>query len=408
MAAPLLHDIETWLIRDARLLDSPQAIVSDLCERLIKAGIPLIRLRIGQRVSSPLHVAWGIVWHLGKVESFSIERSVLKTDSFIGSPFHVVTVSHGPYRRTLDTLTNDDHETLFEMRALGGADYLAVPLEYGDGTIQVAAFVMDALLDGAQLDAMTSLRHAIAAALEPTAMRYNTRSILSTYLGREPAERILSGAIQRGDTVHIDAVVLFTDLRGFTELADTLPEATLLDMLDTYFEAVVSAVHAHGGEVLKFLGDGVLAIFPITEDVTARAACEAAVAAIRLADETLRSECARAAAGVLAGALPNCFAAALHIGPVVYGNVGSRERLDFTVVGTTVNLVSRLELLAKGMPQWIVCSSAFNEAWGGKTRSLGEVSLKGLSGLHIAHVIDRGHTQAELEAPQIRMRSSSM
>lgn len=389
MAILTIHDIETWLIRDARLLDTPQAIVSGLCERLNAAGIPVIRLRIGQRVSNPQFAAWGLVWQFGEVESFTVERSVLETGSYIGSPFHVVIASHGPYHRKLDALSNDDHETLHEMRALGGVDYLALPLEYGDGTTQVAAFVMSDALSAAQLEAMNNLHYFISAALEPTAMRSNTRSILTTYLGREPAERVLSGAIQRGDIVHIDAVVLFTDLRGFTELVENRPERELLDILGTYFEAVVSAVRANGGEVLKFLGDGVLAIFPISEELPERAACEAAVAAVRLADETLRSECARASVGVLADTSPNCFAAALHIGPVVYGNVGSRDRLDFTVVGTTVNLVSRLELLAKGMPELIVCSADFSKAWGGASRSLGEIALKGLSSLRTVHVIDR-------------------
>lgn len=365
----------TWLIREGRLLGDAEAIVTGLCERLIAAGFPLIRMRIGQRMTNPMFAAWGLVWEPGAVAFHNIDYSILETEVYLASPFHAVIETRAPVRRRLDMLQDDDQQILHDLRALGGVDYLATPLEYGDGSVQVAAFVLSEVLSEADSLILTELRHAIAAALEPVAMRSNMRSVMTTYLGHESAERILSGAIRRGDIVHIDAVVMFADLCGFTTLSEMRPEAELLGILDTYFEAVVTAVHAKGGEVLKFLGDGILAIFPITEDTPAKAACTAAVEAVRMAEATLASPDRIASEGEPA----EWFAAALHIGPVVYGNIGSRDRLDFTVVGPTVNLVSRLEDVAKRTRQQIICSSEFDAAWGGTSNSLGERMLKGFS-----------------------------
>jgi adenylate cyclase len=218
--------------------------------------------------------------------------------------------------------------------------------------------------------AVERLCQPLAAALEPTAMRRSSESLLRTFLGDGPANAVLAGAIRRGDRRHIDAAILFCDLRGFTVMSERLAEADLFAVLDQYFEAVVEAVRGGGGDVLKFLGDGVLAIFPVEASRTD--ACRAALEAVAETRERL----AEAAA---TDGTPLAFIATLHVGQVVYGNIGSPDRLDFTVLGPTVNLVSRLEGLAKELDQPLLCSAAFAAALDVPFASLGRFALKGVT-----------------------------
>ena len=183
---------------------------------------------------------------------------------------------------------------------------------------------------------------------------------------------MLAGSIRRGDRRQIEAAILFSDLRGFTALSERLEEAALFGALDRYFEAVVEGVHAEGGDVLKFLGDGVLAIFPV-------AACGDRTAACRAALRRGRARRGRARRRAAEDALPLAFTATLHVGEVVYGNIGSPDRLDFTVLGPAVNLVSRLEGLAKQLERPVLCSAAFARALGLDAPALGRFPLKGVA-----------------------------
>jgi adenylate cyclase len=275
-------------------------------------------------------------------------------------------------RRLLDLDPERDHEVLHEMAVAGGTDYLAVPLEYGDGSVQGLSLVSDGK-DGfadSHLELIERLRQPLAAALEPTAMRRSSASLLRTFLGDGPADAVLAGAIKRGDRRHIDAAILFCDLRGFTTMSERLDEAELFAALDRYFEAVVEAVRGGGGDVLKFLGDGVLAIFPVEASRTD--ACRAALEAVAEARERL-------AAAAAADGTPLAFIATLHVGRVVYGNIGSPDRLDFTVLGPAVNLVSRLEGLAKELDRPLLCSAAFAAALDAPLASIGRFALKGVT-----------------------------
>ena len=251
---------------------------------------------------------------------------------------------------------------------------MAVPLEYGDGSVQGLSLVSDGK-DGfadSHVELIERLRQPLAAALEPTAMRRSSASLLRTFLGDGPADAVLAGAIKRGDRRHIDAAILFSDLRGFTAMSERLGEADLFAALDRYFEAVVEAVRGGGGDVLKFLGDGVLAIFPVEAAGSRAAACGAALRAIDHARERLVGAAA-------ADGTPLVFTATLHVGQVVYGNIGSPDRLDFTVLGRAVNLVSRLEGLAKELARPLLCSAAFAAALDAPLASLGRFALRGVT-----------------------------
>ena len=369
-------EITAWLIGSARLSAPPLKLIDGFCRRLIALGVPLWRLRAGQAIANPLASAWGVIWTRDGAGSheYTVQRSVLATGAYHGSPFQYVVRGRKSFRRRLlDLDPKLDHQVLHEMAAAGGTDYLALPLEYGDGSVQGLSLVADGAGGFADrhLELLERLRQPLAAALEPTAMRRSTASLLRTYLGDGPAEAVLAGAIRRGDRRRMEAAILFSDLRGFTALSERLDEAQLFAALDRYFEAVVDAVRREGGDVLKFLGDGVLAIFALAAPDARRAACQAALRAVGRTQATL--------AAAPSGALPLAFTATLHVGDVVYGNIGSPDRLDFTVLGPAVNLVSRLEVLAKQLDRQVLCSAAFAQALELTAGSLGRFPLRGVA-----------------------------
>jgi adenylate cyclase len=363
--------VARWLIGEARLSLGPLELIDRFCHQLVEFGVPLWRLRAGQRLANPLASAWGIIWNRdgSDTHEYVVARTTLSTGAYFGSPFQHVVERRQSFRRRLLDLTERDHEVLHEMAAAGGTDYLAVPLEYGDGSVQGLSLVSDGK-DGfadSHVELVERLRQPLAAALEPTAMRRSSASLLRTFLGDGPADAVLAGAIKRGDRRHIEAAILFCDLRGFTGMSERLDEADLFAALDRYFEAV----RGGGGDVLKFLGDGVLAIFPV--DASRTDACRAALEAVAAARKRL-------AGAMAANGTPLAFIATLHVGQVVYGNIGSPDRLDFTVLGPAVNLVSRLEGLAKELDRPILCSAAFAAALGAPLASLGRFALKGVTG----------------------------
>jgi adenylate cyclase len=364
-------EITAWLIGPARRELPPEAIVGGLVERLIAAGIPLWRMRIGQRVANPMIGAWGVTWNRSEgVQLYTVPRSMLDTSAYHGSPFQAVMATRKSLRQRLENLPSGAHSVYVENAAAGGTDYLAMPIEYGDGSVQGSAFTIDrpgGYTDD-ELALIQALAPAISAAMEPAAMRHSMASLLEVYLGVGPAGRVAGGSFRRGATTKMDAAVLVTDIRGYTPLSERLAPDALLDATGRHFEVVVDAVRGEGGDVLKFIGDGVLSIFPAEQGGRAEA-CERAVRSIASAFNKAPA------------ATPDLnFVAALHFGPLVYGNIGSVDRLDFTVVGPTVNLVSRLEAISKVLDKRAVCSAEVARSVPEDTvRSLGKHELKGFA-----------------------------
>jgi adenylate cyclase len=363
-------EIAFWLIGPARQRGTPEEIVGGLAARLVAAGIPLRRVRIGQSVANPLISAWGVIWTSGgEAERYTVPRGMLATDSYRGSPIERVVVSRTSFHHSLEQLVEKrDHPVLFELAAAGSTDYLALPLKYGDGSVQVGAFTTDRPggFSDREVALIEALAPAIAAALEPAAMRHSMASLLEVYLGAGPADRIGKGAFRRGQTTEIEAAVLVTDLRDFTGLSERLPPEDLLESLGSYFEVVVDAVRSEGGDVLKFVGDGVLSVFSAEEHGRDDACMRAARSITHAFGQPAVSE--------------KPFVAAMHVGPVVYGNIGSLDRLDFTVVGPTVNYLSRLESAAKLLDRKAVCSKEVASVLpSDMTRDLGRHTLKGFA-----------------------------
>jgi adenylate cyclase len=375
------EELAAWLIGPARLSGDAVAVASGFAEQLTAMGVPLHRLRIAMRVDNPLLTAWGIIWAPETAaEIFTISQALRDSPTYVGSPSQHVMETGTWFRRRLGQLESDDHTVLHELADAGFTDYVAVPVTFGNEIIQPAMYATrhNSGFAESHIGLIKDLSVPLSAALEAIAMRRSTASLLATFLGEGPAMHVQAGAIHRGDIVETEAAILLTDMRGFTPLSLTSPPSQLLATLGRYFEAVADAVRAEGGDVLKFIGDGVLAIFQVGAGGRT-AACAAAVRAVSQAIAVARAR-----------DLPP-FVAALHTGSVMYGNIGSLDRLDFTVVGPAVNMVSRLEGIAKASGQTVVCSEAFASALPDTcTRNVGPFEFKGLEGQHTVFAVGIG------------------
>jgi adenylate cyclase len=223
------------------------------------------------------------------------------------------------------------------------------------------------------VQAFAALTSTLARRIEIESSYHATNSLLEVYLGKNAARRVINGQFRRGGGELIRAAIWFCDLRGFTPISDRMPPAQVVEILDTYFDCVASVIVAHGGEVLKFIGDAILAIFPVQEDPgeACRRALDAAEKALAALDGVNRE---RASGPDLDIGI------ALHLGEVMYGNIGSRERLDFTVISSAVNETSRLEGLCKTLSRRLLLSQAFSETLSrNDLLDLGEHALKGVS-----------------------------
>jgi adenylate cyclase len=359
------EDIVAWTVgAGLEGLDQAQ-LVAGYCERLTRAGVPLWRASIGADTLHPLIVAQGHRWLAGEgveEEFYARSREPEADQEWRRSPWYqLVTSGELQMRRRLAAGEgSNEFPLLAGLAAQGGTDYWARVIRFGDrrtiGETRGVATSWTTREPGGfgarDLALIDATLPAFALAFKAT-MAIDTAGVLvTTYLGQDAAARILRGEIDRGQVKTVPRVLWFSDLTGFTRIADTLPRAQLLDLLNAYADCLVGVVHAHGGEVLKFMGDGILAVFSGDQGHACGRALDAAAAA-RAAMARLNRE--RAAAG-----LPvTGFTLALHEGEVLSGNVGSRERLDFTVIGPAVNEVSRIQAMSRSLDQPILISASF-------------------------------------------------
>ena len=363
-----------WLIGEGRLLGEAVPIVRGYCDRLLAMGVPLSRVRIGQSYANPLLSAWGIVWTPDRTKRYNVAAEVLETPAWQGSPFEHVVTTRRPVRQRLKGVDlSGAHPVYAELAQSGATDFLAMPLEYGDGTVQGSSFSTEAPegFTEAQIRALRDSRNALASALEPVAMRESQKSLLRTYLGDGPAREIGQGRIKRGETRAVSAAILFADLRGYTARTDRLPETQVLSLLGEFFDLIVTEVQHQGGDILKFMGDGVLAMFEATPDPAE--ACNAALRASANALTAMRKRGTDAP-----DQLP--FVIGLDFGQVTLGNIGSPDRLDFTVVGSTVNRASRVQGVCKDLGEHALVTAAVADH--ASEFDLHPIGAQDLRGLH--------------------------
>jgi len=368
-----------WLLREGRLDGDPLALINALAARLLAEGAPLCRLRFAFFTLHPQLAAWAYVWMRGRETSVEkIPYGVQQTDAYIGSPAQKMIESGAPVRYRLDRLAAEDHRVLHQLAAEGGTDYALLPLRFSDGSLNVLAVTTDDPGGFADRDIANfeALGHALAPVLEVAATRRLAATLLDTYLGHRTGGRVLGGQIRRGAAETIEAALWYSDLRQFTALTERLPGAQMLALLNDYFESVAAAVGARGGEILRFIGDAMLIVFPAGPQHDLQAACRAAVDSALDAFERIESiNGARRAARV-----PEIrFGVGLNAGEVVYGNVGAPDRLDFTVLGPAVNRAARLESLTKELDVPLLMTGAVAAMLERPVRSLGPHRLKDLN-----------------------------
>ena len=379
MNASSLEDLTAWLIDGARSAPTPVALLRETCERLVAAGMPLWRVGAFVRTLHPDTYGRSFIWRQGgDVVVNTADFDLPDSPAFRQSPLAILYGSGQEVRYRLDDPESRRFPFFDDMRGEGVTDYIALPLQFTDGTTHATSWTTRHA-DGFSDEHLAALRTIVApfARLgEIWALRRTAATLLDTYVGNRAGERILAGQIRRGHAETMQAAIWLSDLRGFTTLSDRLAPEIVVDVLNQYFDCQVPTIRRHGGEILKFMGDGLLAVFPIAKD-----------------DGNIDEVCARvleaareARANVDAMRYPSGegverfrFGVALHIGGILFGNIGGSSRLDFTCIGPAVNLAARLEKIAGRLARTVVASEVFAGACAEGWTDLGEFPVAGFS-----------------------------
>jgi adenylate cyclase len=351
-------DFVGWLTNDThdqRFIDN---IFAELCVRLQQAGIPVKRASLHFLIYHPQWLGARIVWADGlrDAEITRFDYEVRERSEYIGSPGNEIHNGATEVRENLETdpSLGRKHAVYDEMRANGLTDYVAWPLYHTLGKRHFVTFATDRPggFDDAHIAGLLKLLPALALVSEIRVKNRLARTLLETYVGSHAGELILAGATRRGSGTTVPAAIMICDLRDFTLISDNWPRDDVIDLLNDYFDAMSEPIARHGGEILKFIGDGLLAIFPLSEPSACanllHAVAEARQAMVALNERNRGT-----------GRAPLNYGIGVHVGDVMYGNIGSRTRLDFTVIGPAVNLASRLEALTKQLGRTVLLSRAF-------------------------------------------------
>ncbi|MEZ5923096.1 MAG: adenylate/guanylate cyclase domain-containing protein [Hyphomicrobiaceae bacterium] len=366
------HAVEVWLIDGARSAPSPQDVLRELCERLVACEVPIERAAVFVKTLHPMVMGRSFTWRSDTgVKVAEAPVGFDDSETYRASPVAAVVVSRTVVRRRLgEASAPRDFPVLDELASEGITDYIALPLLFGSGEVHVATFSTMAP-GGFSEDDISGLEAVIVPLTriaEIWALRRVATNLLSTYVGRQAGAKVLAGKILRGDAERIEAVIWMTDIRNSTQLADRMAPPDFVTLLNRFFDAQVPAITANGGEVLKYIGDGLLAIFPTGSDRPAYAACASAASAAT----TARSQ--------LAADLPELgFGIALHFGEILYGNIGSGDRLDFTCIGPAVNLSARLEKLTAVTGRSVLASATVAGHHPAAFEPLGDFELPGFA-----------------------------
>lgn len=354
-----------WLIDGAPGATTSAEVFAGTCDRLAAAGVPLAHAEAYVRTLHPQFAGRGFVWRRGEGVGVAEADHGGDLGSALASPIGWVFHTGKPARHRQGVgppLASGAYlDALF---VAGVVDVYALPLAFTSGEVHAVMFATDRATGFT--DADIALIDGVAAPLsrmaEILALRRTAANVLTAYVGRDAGARVLAGKIRRGDTERIEAAIWFSDQRGFSTVSNQMEPQAVIDMLNALFDCQVPAIESHDGEVLKFMGDGLLAIFPAA-DAGATTACRNALAA---ADAALAACPATIRFGI-----------ALHLGEVAYGNIGGATRLDFTCIGRAVNLAARLESLTGATGNDVLASAEFVRQHGGRFEPVGEFPVKG-------------------------------
>ncbi|MGK9164906.1 adenylate/guanylate cyclase domain-containing protein [Inquilinus limosus] len=377
-----LQALGLWLVEATCRPVPLKGLFPGFCEQVSRTIVPAWRIHLGLEVLHPEISGTMLVWSDETIEFGERARQgVLQSPSYLNSPTKIVDDTERAYRRRLDSNVTD-MPLLQELYELGSTDYFITPLPFLDtsrtrflsfATRQPGGF------DDDDLKALDTAARLFSPYAERQVWKRIALDLLDTYVGARTSQRIVEGQIERGQVDWIEAAIWLADLRAFTRRSEVRPIGEVVDLLNGWFGDMGVAIEAEGGEILKFIGDAVLAIFPVTAETDRGAACAAALAAAE-------AFCARVdawnAERGLTGPDAVDFGIGLHLGEIAYGNIGAARRLDFTVIGPAVNRASRLEELTKTLRRRVLVSEPFRDACGRPLVDLGHHVLRDVEGTH--------------------------
>ncbi len=381
----LINQVANWLMSQALHDTDLETVVMGCCERLHAAGIPLYRGYFVFSVLHPLYAAMGFTWNRGKgvaVQGYAHTPDSVTTQ-YNTSPHAYMRDRNLEYLRVrLDTERGVHFPVFDDLRQEGATDYLAFVASFSPGTrsgmLGSWATDQESGFTDEEIDALLRIQDRLAVACKMAVRAQLTKNVLGTYVGTNAGNRVLNGQIHRGDGEAIEAAIWYSDLRGSTMMADTLPSQDYIDALNAYFDATGGAVVEAGGEILSFIGDGLLAIFPAKQNT--KGAMKSCGRAIEAARNSFKRMSDINAERTESGRDELAYGIALHRGEVMFGNVGVPERLTFSAFGSAVNEVVRLESLTSQLKEPLLVSSHFADATCEKSqwRPIGEFGLRGV------------------------------
>ena len=378
-----LDKVAEWLMQSSLAGGNLEDLVRGFCERIAATGLPIARVHLTFAMLHPLYDALGFTWRRSSgltVEGYRREPGE-QPERFLQSPyFYLLSNNLEHMRRRLDVDGPAEFPVFEDFRKEKFTDYIAFVQTFGDDSAQgmMGSWSTDSLSGFSEemIAALLRMQKHLAVAAKMAVLGRLANNMLTTYLGGDAGKRVLNGQIRRGDGETIRAALVMGDMRQSTAYAEKEGRQAYIDTLNEFFDAIAAPFNRNGGEILSFLGDGFLAVYPCGRHKDpSRAACEAALSAVfqaeaRVADLN-RDRRERNLGGVRYGI-------GLHVGNVMFGNVGLKDRLTFSAFGAAVNEVQRLQSLTKKYSRTIIASQAFAGYSGGEWTTLGEEKLRGV------------------------------
>lgn len=379
--------VADWLVTEAPRLEI-SVIVESLAHRLVAFGIPIDRFSLSFGILNPTVLAAGLVWRPGTALEYTRYAYANRNEGlYERSPFKAAHDSGAPLILDVSNTPDDAYGIVPELKAEGLVHYAVIPvIDSQGGRINVTLATKGAApYTDEQIAFMTTIAPALSLVAEAKTLRSTFRNILSAYVGAEPARKIIDGTVHLGEVTKVRAAILIADLRGFTHLSTRLPPEATADVINRYYDIVVPPVTRHGGEVLKYIGDAVLAIFPAQEAGDEQAALNALDAARAALDTPV------APFTIVGSPVTIRFGIGVHLGDAAFGNVGSGERLDFTVIGRDVNVAARIAALCSRLGRDFLVSdavAAVGKLHGRQMAEAGSHEVRGLEEPLRVHVPD--------------------
>jgi adenylate cyclase len=380
----LIEGVSSWLKESTLNNTDLEAVAAGTCERLAAVGIPLVRVHLSFAMLHPLYTALSLTWRRGQdliVEGYNSGRDKTPPERYLASPYYrLVSGKLSHLRRRIEPDLPSEFPVFDDLKALGATDYLAFRRSFGGGDDRgmLGSWATDSPhgFSDDMIKALLQIEDNLAVAAHTAVLRKLAGNMLTTYLGGDAGKRVLSGQIRRGDGDTIRAALVMADMRNSTRVAENGGRQVFIDTLNEFFDAVATPFNGDGGEILSFVGDGFLAVFPCerqraTSQTATRKAMNAARNAVARMAELNRDRAGRGLEAI-------DFGIGLHVGNVMFGNVGLRSRLTFSAFGAAVNEVQRLESLTKKFGRPIVASDVFKDYCGGDWTPLGEEKLRGI------------------------------